>query len=53
MVLFERRSGEISNFQFLIPTNCGVVTFSLQKVPKCADDSGIFPYLFCCANSDL
>ena len=30
----KRRSGEIAKFQFLIPANCGVATFSLQKSQK-------------------
>ena len=32
----KRRSGEIAKFQFLIHTNSGVSTFSLQKVPESA-----------------
>ena len=32
----------IATFQFLIPANRGVATFSLQKVPESAGDSGIF-----------
>ena len=44
------RSGEIAKFQFLIPASWGVATFSLQKVPESAGDSGVFPYLFCYAN---
>ena len=41
-------------FQFLIPANSGVATFSLQKVPESAGDSGVFFYFFyffffCCA----
>ena len=49
----KRRSGEISQFQFLIPANSRVATFSLQKVPESAGDSGVFPYLFCCAKPGL
>ena len=29
-----KRRSEIAKFQFLIPANRGVATFSLQKVPK-------------------
>ena len=43
----KRRSGEIAKFQFLI------ATFSLQKVPESAGDSGAFPYLFYCAKPGL
>ena len=42
----KRRSGEIAKFQFLIPANWGVATFSLQKVPESADDGGIFLVYF-------
>ena len=38
-----KRSGEIAKFQFLIPANGGVATFS-QKVPESAGDSGVFLY---------
>ena len=44
----KRRSGEISKFQFLIPANWGVATFSLQNVSESAGDGVVFPYLFCC-----
>ena len=47
----KRRSGEIAKFQFLIPAE--VATFSLQKVPEKAGDSGVFPYLFCYAKPGL
>ena len=40
------RSGKITKFQFLIPANWGVATFSLQKVPENAGDSGVFFSLF-------
>ena len=49
----KRRSGEIAKFQFLMPANWGVATFSLQKVPESAGDSGVFLYLFCCAKQGL
>ena len=49
----QRRSGEIAKFQFLIPANWGVATFSLQKVPESAGDGGIFPGLFCYAKPGL
>ena len=49
----KRRSGEIAKFQFWhLPTDTchlRVATFNLQKVPESAGDSGVFPYLFCCA----
>ena len=48
----QRRSGEIAKFQFLIPANGGVATFSLQKVSESAG-YGIFPCLFCYAKSGL
>ena len=38
----QRKSGEIAKFQFLIPANWGVATFSFQKVPESAGDGGIF-----------
>ena len=49
----KRRSGVISKFLFLIPANWGVATFSLQKVPESSGNSGVFPYLFCCAKPGL
>ena len=49
----KRRSGKIAKFQFLRPANWGVATFSLQNVPESAGDSGVFPYLFCCAKPCL
>ena len=49
----QRRSGEIAKFQFLIPANWGVATFSLQKVPESAGDGGIFSCLFCYAKPGL
>ena len=49
----KRRSGEIAKFQFLIPANWGVATFSLQKVSESAGDSGVFLHLFFCAKPGL
>ena len=49
----KERSGGISKFQFLIPANLGVATFSFQTVPESAGDSGVFLYLFCCAKPGL
>ena len=48
----KRRSGEIAKFQFLIPAN-GLLHSASQKPPESAGDSGVFPYLFCCAKPDL
>ena len=49
----KKRSGEIATFQFLMPANWGVATFSLQKVPESAGSSGVFPYLLCCTKSGI
>ena len=50
---FKRRSGEISKFQVLIPANLGSGYIQPPKVPECAGDSGVFPYLSCCALPSL
>ena len=42
----QRRNGEIAKFQFLIPANWGVATFSLQKVPESAGDVVFFLVYF-------
>ena len=38
----KRKSGKIAKFQYLIPAHWGIATFSLQKVPESAGDSGVF-----------
>ena len=48
-----RRSGEISEVQSLISANLEFATFSLQKLSESTGDSGVFPYLFCCAKPGL
>ena len=44
----KKRSDEIAKFQFLIPANGGVATFSLQKVPESAGDSGFSLLILLC-----
>ena len=47
------RSGKIAKFQFLIPANWGAATFSLQKVPERAGDSGVFLTYFAVQSPDF
>ena len=47
------RRGEISKFQLLISADRGVATFKFRNVLEKTCVSGVYPYLFCCANPGL